>query len=224
MGRSPGFVAGTSLPGEFCGILGQPYHKRRNVESFATWAEFKKCLNRQVLDYEEQLKLQLSKRKLIVGESLEDYFNAISGLCDKVNRDVDDDDVIVRPRNGLCSEMLAKLTMSQAKTPMQFLSEMQRVNDSLRLVSRNRSQSSQATELKTVHRQEIVEQRAARANDRPRAPWRCDDGRGRKRTTAPCRHLGDRKLLSPRRTEVLAQDQNLVKNRPSPVTIVKARI
>lgn len=32
----------------------------------------------------------------MVGESLKDYFNAVLGLCNKMNRDMDDDDVILR--------------------------------------------------------------------------------------------------------------------------------
>lgn len=50
---------------------------------------------------------------------------------------MDDDDVITRLRNNLSPNVLARLTMSQAKTPMLFLSDMQKVSDSLRLEARN---------------------------------------------------------------------------------------
>lgn len=44
---------------------------------------------------------------------------------------MEDDAVITRLRNGIYPELLARLTMSQAKTPIEFLSDMQKVSDSL---------------------------------------------------------------------------------------------
>lgn len=106
-----------------------------------TWAHFKADLLKrfQPDDYKKQLKLQLGKRKLGREETLEDYFNSVMTLCDKNDRDMDDNDVINKLRNGLYPEMLARLAMSRAKTPIEFLSDMQKVNSCLRIEVKNRA-------------------------------------------------------------------------------------
>lgn len=48
-----------------------------------------------------------------------------------------DDDVITNPRNGLCPEMLVRVAMFQPKSPMEFHSDMQKVNECMRLETEN---------------------------------------------------------------------------------------
>ncbi|OQV20696.1 hypothetical protein BV898_05279 [Hypsibius exemplaris] len=52
-------------------------------------------------DYKAQIKRELNNRKMVKGEPAEDYFNDVLTLCDKYDREMDDDDIIEKLRNGL---------------------------------------------------------------------------------------------------------------------------
>lgn len=119
----------------------------------------------------------------------------------------------------VCPEMITRPTRLQAKTPMQFLSVTQRVNDSLRLESRNRSQRSQATEVKTVYKEQIAERRADR--DRPTASWRSRRW-PRERTNNGTLPPSVRSKAPQRPNDRgPGEGSNLAKNRPLPVKIAK---
>ena len=98
------------------------------AEPYTSWAIFKKdIIDRfQADDFRAQLKRRLTLRKLGRDEAVEDYYNDVLALCDQFDRDMEDTDIIERLMNGLYPDLMARVCLSPAKTPMAFLSDVQK--------------------------------------------------------------------------------------------------
>ncbi|OWA51238.1 hypothetical protein BV898_15732 [Hypsibius exemplaris] len=97
--------------------------------TFTTWTLFRATIIKrfEAEDFKAQIKRELNYRKRAKGEPVEDYFNDVLTLCDKYDRVMDDDDIIEKLQklqNGLYPELMSRVCISHASTPMSFLFDM----------------------------------------------------------------------------------------------------
>ena len=113
---------------------------RDGTNPFPSWSAFRNAIiaRFQAEDYKAQLKRQLNLRKFSTDESIEDYYNDVLTLCDQYDRDMEDADIVERLMNGLYPELMSRVCISHAATPMAFLSDIQKALVSIRKENRYR--------------------------------------------------------------------------------------